>query len=62
MTNASLIFDRRRVRRHRDQASARFSAHDFLLREMAERLAERLRDLHRDFPRTLDLGAHTGLM
>ncbi len=56
------IFDRRTVRRHRDRAARHFADHDFLFREVAERLVERLDDIQRTFPRVLDIGARTGLM
>ena len=54
------IFDRALVRKHRDRAAPLFAAHDFLLREVAERLADRLDDVTRRFPMALDLGCHTG--
>ena len=54
------VFDRASVRRHRDRAAADLGAHDFLFREVAERLADRLADVARDFPTALDLGCHTG--
>lgn len=57
-----LIFDRSRVRKHRDRAASHFAAHDFLLREMAGRLCDRLLDINRTFPRALNLGAHNGLL
>jgi SAM-dependent methyltransferase len=60
MTDAMKVFDRDLVRRHRDRAASRFSAHDFLFREVGERLAERLEDVTRCFPRALDLGCHGG--
>lgn len=53
-------FDRRAVRRHRDRAAARLGEHDFLFREVADRLTDRLSDLTRRFPRALDLGCHGG--
>ncbi|WP_043743852.1 methyltransferase domain-containing protein [Paramagnetospirillum magneticum] len=56
------IFDRRLVRKHRDRAAGNFVAHDFLVREVAERLADRLDDVKRRFPVALDLGCHTGEM
>jgi len=56
------IFDRTLVRKHRDRAAAGFTAHDFLVREVGERLADRLDDVTRRFPRALDLGCHTGEM
>ncbi len=56
------IFDRSLVRKHRDRAAGNFIAHDFLVREVAERLADRLDDVRRRFPMALDLGCHTGEM
>lgn len=58
--NAPLIFDRRAERLHRQRAAQGFAVHDFLLRQMAERLLERLHELRRNFPLALDLGCHTG--
>lgn len=55
-------FDRASVRRHRDRAAPNLARHDFLLREVGERLGERIGDIRRDFPRVLDLGAHDGAM
>src|SRR5262245_51422385 len=60
MTDSMNVFDRRLVRRHRDRAAARLDDHDFLFREVAERLADRLDDVTRKFPQTLDLGCHGG--
>lgn len=54
------IFDRRALRRYRDRAAATLSDHDFLFRESAERLADRLEDVTRRFPVALDLGCHGG--
>lgn len=54
------IFDRSLVRKRRDRAAGNFAAHDFLVREVAERLADRLDDVKRRFPLALDLGCHTG--
>lgn len=56
------IFDRSLVRKRRDRAATGFAAHDFLVREVAERLADRLDDVTRKFPLALDLGCHTGEM
>ncbi|MCH7554545.1 MAG: methyltransferase domain-containing protein [Proteobacteria bacterium] len=56
MTGPLEIFDRTAVRRHRDRAAARLGDHDFLIREVAERLRERLGDIKRDFSCALDLG------
>lgn len=57
-----LVFDRLSVRRHRDRAAAAFSRHDFLFREVADRLLDRLVDIRRQFPLALDLGCHSGLL
>ena len=62
MPDAVHIFDRRRVRLHRDRASTHIGKSDFLIREMADRLADRLVDIKRTFPFALDLGAHTGIL
>ncbi len=54
------VFDRDLVRRHRDRAAAALARSDFLLRETAERLTDRLLDVALSFPLALDLGCHTG--
>ena len=59
MTNA-IVFDRGQVRRQRDRAAADLASHDFLLRDVADRLADRLLDVKRGFPLALDLGCHSG--
>ncbi len=56
------VFDRAAVRRHRDRAAAGLGDHDFLLCEVAGRLAGRLADIRRDFPLALDLGCHGGAL
>ena len=61
-TNGHKVFDRRQVRLHRDRAAANFGQHDFLFREVGARLADRLLDVERRFPLTLDLGCHAGGM
>lgn len=62
MTDSMQVFDRVLVRRRRDRAAAGLTAADFLLREGAVRLSDRLLDIARDFPAVLDLGCHTGQM
>lgn len=57
-----LIFDRKRVRRHRERAAQGLPACDFLYREVASRLADRLPDIRRRFPLALDLGCHSGFL
>ena len=56
------LFDRGAVRRQRERAAASLPAHDFLFREAASRLAERLDEVRRTFPLALDLGGHGGVM
>ena len=60
MSDPIKIFDRSLLRKRRDRAASGFASHDFLLREAAERLADRLSDVTRRFPFALDLGCHTG--
>ncbi len=62
MPDSMLVFDRALVRRRRDRAAAGFGAADFIFKESADRLADRLLDMAREFPLALDLGCHTGLM
>ena len=50
------LFDRTAVRRHRERAAASMGDHDFLSREIAARLQERLGDIKREFALTLALG------
>ena len=54
-----MLFDRRAWRLHRDRA-ARRGCVEFLHAEIADRLVERLEDVHGDFRVALDLGAHHG--
>jgi SAM-dependent methyltransferase len=56
------IFDRRLLRERRTRAAADLHVHDFLLTEIAERLADRLSDIARAFPLALDLGARDGIL
>jgi SAM-dependent methyltransferase len=50
------IFDRKAVRLHRDRAARHVSTVTTLLRELAERLLDRLDDTTRMFARALDIG------
>ncbi|MBF0249517.1 MAG: methyltransferase domain-containing protein [Alphaproteobacteria bacterium] len=54
------LFERPHVRAHRERAAPKLDAHDFLFREVADRLTERLDDVKRDFPVALDIGCHGG--
>jgi NADH dehydrogenase [ubiquinone] 1 alpha subcomplex assembly factor 5 len=62
MVNPLHIFDPRAVRRHRNRAARGGRRAEFLFAEGAERLAERLEDINRSFPRALDLGCRNGLL
>lgn len=53
-------FDRMAVRAHRDRAANGFGQADFLFRECAGRLIDRLDDVCREFSCLLDLGCHDG--
>jgi len=57
MTDHMNVFDRAMVRRHRERAAANFAEHDFLFREVAARLDDRLDDMDRNFLMALDLGS-----
>lgn len=54
------VFDRALVKMHRDRAAKTWPDFDFLHKEVAERLSDRLDDVVRDFPLALDLGCHGG--
>ena len=51
-----IVFDRAAVRHHRDRAAATVAEVAPVLREVAERLLDRLDDITRPFTRALDLG------
>jgi SAM-dependent methyltransferase len=54
------VFDRVLARRRRARAAATLAASDFLIREAAQRLVERLGDVRRRFPLALELGCQGG--
>lgn len=56
------IFDRSAVRAHRARAAHSPGIADFLVLEAAERLADRLDDITRRFPKALDLGCRDGVL
>jgi NADH dehydrogenase [ubiquinone] 1 alpha subcomplex assembly factor 5 len=62
MSDSMNIFDRRLQRLHRDRAATSLERHDFLLREIAGRLADRLDIVKRSFALALDLGCHGGAL
>ncbi|MDB5488839.1 MAG: SAM-dependent methyltransferase [Reyranella sp.] len=53
-----LVFDRTLLRQRRERAARDWERHDFLKREIAERLVDRLGDVRRTFTLALDLGSH----
>ncbi len=61
MTDSITIFDRGLLRRRRARAAA-LGGETGLLREVAERLADRLDDVNRSFPLALDLGCRSGTL
>jgi NADH dehydrogenase [ubiquinone] 1 alpha subcomplex assembly factor 5 len=61
-TNPLNLFDRRAARRFRERAARHWGEADFLVTEIAERLADRLDDVKRKFPRALDLGCRDGVL
>ena len=56
MSDSMLVFDRRAVRLHRDRAAATVGAVAPILREVAERLLDRLDDTKHRFTKALDVG------
>ncbi|MBD25663.1 MAG: SAM-dependent methyltransferase [Candidatus Marinimicrobia bacterium] len=60
MNDSMQVFDRVLVRKRRERAAKTLPEADFLLRESAGRLADRLLDVARTFTLALDLGCHTG--
>jgi NADH dehydrogenase [ubiquinone] 1 alpha subcomplex assembly factor 5 len=54
------VFDRQCLRRRRGRVAPALHGFDFLIREAALRLVERLGDVRREFPLALELGCHTG--
>lgn len=56
------VFDRDLLRLRRERAAGNIHEFDFLLKDVAGRLAERLDLIRRAFPLVLDLGAHHGVL
>ncbi len=54
------VFDRGLVRRRRERAAAGLPGADFLVREVGDRLVERLGDMRREFGTALVRGGHRG--
>ena len=60
MNDSIALFDRKAVRRQRGRAAENISAHDFLYKDVAGRLADRLQDIKRQFETVLDIGGGHG--
>jgi SAM-dependent methyltransferase len=60
MTETINVFNRAKVRAHRERAAPLLDDHGFLFEETADRLADRLDDITHRFPLALDLGCHGG--
>lgn len=60
MNEQQHVFDRAQVRQQRRRAAADFGRHDFLFRELAERLLDRLADIRQSFPLAVDLSPQIG--
>ena len=54
------VFNRRALRLHRDRAADALDKHNFLFRETAKRLVDRIDDIKREFPWALDKGCRNG--
>lgn len=62
MSDAINVFDRNLLARRKERAHNMGGDSDFLFREVADRLGDRLLDVKRDFPMALDLGGHGAVM
>jgi NADH dehydrogenase [ubiquinone] 1 alpha subcomplex assembly factor 5 len=62
MTSQPHIFDRALLTQRRNRAAPHARDHDYLLRYVAEDIADRLALIRRSFPIALNLGAHTGVV
>jgi SAM-dependent methyltransferase len=60
MNDEIAVFDRQAVQARRNRAAADLATYDFLIKEVAARLVDRLHDIARTFPLALDLGCHSG--
>lgn len=63
MTASPFIFDRNLLNAHRTRAAIdSIDGSDFLWKECADRLVDKLGDINRKFPVALDLGCHHGAL
>lgn len=62
MQQPHAIFDRALLRARKRRAAKQFAGHDFLFREAAVRLVDRLDDVTHRFPLALEIGAHGDIL
>ncbi len=62
MNQSPILFNRTALQNQRDRHAHNLHKADFLFREVAERLAERLNDILRSFPIAADIGSHGGIL
>jgi len=62
MTDAMQIFDRALLRQRRERARPGYDGFAFLEQAIADRLADRLLDINRQFPRAVEIGARSGAL
>jgi SAM-dependent methyltransferase len=60
--SAPIVFDRALLRRRRERTAGSAAKHDFLLKRVADDLAERLLMIRRTFPLAVNIGAHHGFL
>lgn len=60
--NTIEVFDRALLRLRRDRAALRAADYDFLLRDVADRLMDRMDVIRRPFARVLDMGSYHGVL
>lgn len=62
MTNKINIFDRKLLRNNRQRFAEKFSRCDFLHKEMAERILEKISDFEQNFDSILEISARDGYL
>ena len=60
MVNQEILFDRKLLRQNRSRAFKNFAQHNFLHHEIANRIAENVESLNREFDSVLEIGALDG--
>jgi NADH dehydrogenase [ubiquinone] 1 alpha subcomplex assembly factor 5 len=62
LTASPVVFDRNLLRRRRDRAARNIADFDFILREVAGQLVDRLDVIKKEFPLVVDLGGGHGAL